>query len=225
MRKQLLASALVVLAGTSHAALDWTSDTLVTFSGYDGQPLAATGPLNAGWLNSEITAFGPGFLTVTLIGKEATYTDQMSFNLGAFTLTNTAAAGTSVSLPVGGAGGQTLDFTFKDTVTGNTVANGGPSGGYATYAVLGVAVPAGQVSPCGLPDLCEAFDATINGSPKSFDLILGFNDGYKGDADYDDMVVGLSFTAVPVPEPQSLALILSGLGVMGLVARRRRSNA
>jgi hypothetical protein len=38
------------------------------------------------------------------------------------------------------------------------------------------------------------------------------------DADYDDMVVGLK---LPVPEPERLALMLAGLGVLAYVVRRR----
>lgn len=34
---------------------------------------------------------------------------------------------------------------------------------------------------------------------------------------------GFSMTATPVPEPETYAMLLAGLGVMGIVARRRRS--
>ena len=49
---------------------------------------------------------------------------------------------------------------------------------------------------------------------------LGFNDGYTGDGDYDDFVIGAQVTAVPVPA----AAWLFGTGLIGLagVARTRR---
>jgi hypothetical protein len=65
---------------------------------------------------------------------------------------------------------------------------------------------------------------TQNGVPYStgaYQLLLGFNDGLLVDADYDDMVIGLSIT--PVPEPETYALMLAGIGAIGFIARRRRT--
>jgi len=49
--------------------------------------------------------------------------------------------------------------------------------------------------------------------------LLLFNDSY-GDRDFDDMVVRISIS--PVPEPEMLAMLLAGLGVVMVRARRRR---
>jgi hypothetical protein len=53
-----------------------------------------------------------------------------------------------------------------------------------------------------------------------------FNDAYKGDKDFDDMGVKISLGSVsPVPEPESYALLLAGLGLIGTVVVRRKSIA
>ena len=54
------------------------------------------------------------------------------------------------------------------------------------------------------------------GTDKSKALFV-FNDSGSKDGDYDDMVV--SVTAVP--EVETYAMMLAGLGLMGTIARRR----
>lgn len=51
--------------------------------------------------------------------------------------------------------------------------------------------------------------------------LLLFNDSFTGDGDFDDMVVRVTISAVP--EPEALAMLLAGLGVVTAAVRRRRS--
>ncbi|MDR7306922.1 PEP-CTERM sorting domain-containing protein [Rhodoferax saidenbachensis] len=53
-------------------------------------------------------------------------------------------------------------------------------------------------------------------------LVL-FNDNYRGDKDYDDMIIKISITT-PVSEPETYALMLGGLALLGAVARRRKNR-
>jgi hypothetical protein len=59
--------------------------------------------------------------------------------------------------------------------------------------------------------------------------LVGFEDLYNGgDKDFDDIVFLMSNVSnipTPVPEPETYAMMLAGLGVMAAVARRRRSHA
>ena len=53
-----------------------------------------------------------------------------------------------------------------------------------------------------------------------YDYLILFNDVYP-DADFNDMVVGVKAVQA-IPEPETYALMLAGLGVVGFMARRRR---
>jgi hypothetical protein len=97
----------------------------------------------------------------------------------------------------------TVGFSFSDNAgSGHTFANGSQQ-----TNPLGFAILKGQTNIYG-----------------TFQYLLGFNDSYKGDADYDDFVVGVNFVASPVPEPETYAMILAGLGLVGFSIRRRRTD-
>jgi hypothetical protein len=54
--------------------------------------------------------------------------------------------------------------------------------------------------------------------------ILGFNDSDKNDADNNDRLVSVQFVGAPVPEPETYAMVLAGLGLLGLSLRRRKND-
>jgi hypothetical protein len=58
-----------------------------------------------------------------------------------------------------------------------------------------------------------------------FNYLLGTDGSYAGDADYGHYVVGVkSANMAPVPEPQAYAMMLAGLGLLGVSIRRRKDN-
>ena len=202
MKRLVIAFALAMLAASAGAQ--------VTFDGGVDRPaLAAVNPngpagtlVNVGGRESALISTTTGLLTATFLGFEALDTDTFTFSLGSGTLSNKGTVGDSIS---GNVGAGMLDFTFRDTFAGTLIGNGQNLGDFTSYAVLGSF--AGAVFT----------PFTLGGT---YDLILGFNDGLRVDADYDDMVIGLRVVAIP--EPESYALMLAGLAAIGFIARRRK---
>jgi hypothetical protein len=97
----------------------------------------------------------------------------------------------------------TVGFSFSDN------ANGGHSfvNGKHQAPSFGFAILKGQKNKYG-----------------SFQYLLGFNDSYGGDADYDDFVVGVNFVSSPVPEPETYMMMFAGIVLIGFSARRRNNN-
>jgi hypothetical protein len=210
MKKIFLSVALATAALAANAQLSFVDGTnMPVINGFNpggGAPVAMGGKID-----STISTGSGGILTATYLGFEAIDTNTFSFNFGSGTLTNNLSPiGSSISGPV--AAGN-LNFTFRDVTTGTTVGNGGNGGAgslFGQYAILGSF--AGNLAS-------GAFTPYTAGGLYTF--VLGFNDGLPVDADFDDMVVGINLS--PVPEPETYALFLAGLGAVGFIARRRRN--
>jgi hypothetical protein len=192
----LLASA----CGAVQAAdLGVANASTVVFSNYDGQPLSVTGAENHGLWGALVTT-SAGTFSATYLGNESGYVDNFSFGFGNGSLLESNKLGATVSQFVGVG---TVSFNFSDNAgLGHTFKNGDQQQKVFGYAILN-----GQTNRYG-----------------SFDYILGFNDSYTGDADYDDFVVGVNFVTAPVPEPETYAMMLAGLGLLGLSVRRRKGD-
>lgn len=172
------------------------------FVNYNPNGAAGTlGPIVGGREDSSINTTA-GVLTATFLGFEALDSDTFTFTLSSGTLSNKGALNASISGPVSAGA---LNFAFADLFQGTTIGNGQNLGDFTSYAVLGSF--AGAVFT----------PFTLGGT---YDLILGFNDGMRVDSDYDDIVVGLKVAAIP--EPETYALLLAGLGAIGFMHRRRR---
>jgi hypothetical protein len=186
----------VAQAGT----LEIANSSQITFKNYDGQPQTVTGNESRGsW--GALVATSAGYFSATYLGNESGYTDGFSFGIGKGSLKETYTVGTTISEFVSAG---TLNFMFSDNAgLGHIFKNG-----QRQQNTLGFAIMDGQTNNYGI-----------------FDYILGFNDSYTGDADYDDFVVGVKFVSVaPVPEPQTYAMLLAGFGLLGLSARRRKDQ-
>lgn len=202
MKRILCGVFISVVFGVAQAGtLEIANSSAITFSNYDGQPLTVTGAENSGFWGS-LVATSAGYFTATYLGNESGYVDNFSFGFGNGSLLESNNLGASTSTLVGTG---TVNFSFSDNAgLGHTFKNGDQQ-----QKPFGFAILKGQTDKYG-----------------TFDYLLGFNDSYTGDADYDDFVVGVKFTSVaPVPEPQTYAMMLAGLGLLGLSARRRKEKS
>jgi len=203
MKQLLSALALTALATSAGAQVTFLGGTdRLSFLNYNPTGAAAALAPTGGKEDATINTTA-GVLTATFLGMEALDTDTFTFNIGAFGTLNNKVGPPSISGPVGAGA---LNFSFADLFSGTSVGNGGnPGSDFTSYAVLGTFNGA-------------VFTPATLGN--TYDLIIGFNDGLRVDADYDDMVVGLKVVAIP--EPETYALLLAGLGAVGFIARRRQ---
>ncbi len=200
MKKLALAVALMGFMGSASATgLTFDSSQYanpdITFSAYDNTIL--TGAVSSGSFG-QLLADVAGTITFTYIGEESGFKNRFALVIDGpnLVLNETGTPGvTSVSSFIDAG---LVKFRFIDTSTNpNTVFNNGqisePTLGFALLNVTGA-----------LPG----------------EFFFGFNDSFTGDADYDDIVVKATFSAVPVPA--ALPLMATALGLFGFGASRRR---
>jgi hypothetical protein len=185
----------------------------------DGFPHSAFNNLSFNY--GVLMASGPGTVTYTYLGSDASYTNSfVTYKPSTITEfsnnNNTTPRGTNFKQTVTKAGA--LDFGFSTKSPAYTVANAQPSlipfEGSTKYGknegVFGI-VQGGEGIKVGL---------------KTYQDLLIYNDPVKGgDHDYNDLVVGVNFISAPVPEPETYAMLLAGLSLLGFTAWRRKNLA
>lgn len=186
---------IVVLSETQASAIEIKNASVVNFSGYNGQPRGVTGAHSTGVWGS-LHANSSGKFSATYLGNESGYVDSFSLGSGD-SLQESNKVGDTISMKVDAG---LVNFSFSDNAGGgHTFVNG-----QSQEPVFGFAILNGQTNKYG-----------------AFDFLLGFNDSYRGDGDYDDFVVGVNLISA-VPEPETYAMLLIGLGLICFTARRRK---
>lgn len=150
-----------------------------------------------GRLRLNLGAGERAFVTYALQGAETADANRFYGPGGASTIDTRAGAGTALTTPVGAG---LLDFGFGAAATDTWFGNRAN----ASWNTANIGIVLGADRRSGW-------------------LMFEDGRGARGsDLDYDDMVVHFSINVTPVPEPGTYALMLSGLGVLGLAARARR---
>ncbi len=200
--KHLLATAVLLsgLSGFAQAAtLSYVGTSTHTLTGYD---LTATTGLSNGTNIFKMRKEGDGVFLIGNADIKLTYLGKEAGNTNVFRMpTPTNAFNTSLN-SVGDIHTLTnvnaglLKFSFFDFIACLGIKNG--EGKNSHTGALGVFVESAR------------------------SVLLMFNDG-GGDRDYDDMVVRMEVS--PVPVPAALPLLASALGGLGFMARRRKAKA
>lgn len=171
-------------------------------------------------MRSQLTAvFAAGLLGLSGAASAATY------NIGDLSLLGNAGYGKSVSFS-GGVIADQFDFSISsgDNTFGAVISKlsifsnqlltsfsgtlSGP-GGFSQVLSLGaVSIPPATIQ-----------SVTYNGILDTGNYSLAVAGTSVGDGTYQ-----VSLLATPVPEPESIAMLLAGLGLMGAIARRRNQG-
>jgi hypothetical protein len=201
---------------------DSTVGTVFSFSGTKlNQAITGTtftnGDLYEGYKGGSLYVdLVPANLTFTYLGKEAGHSNSFTYDyLGDnensfYTATTSRGSSFWVSVSVEGY----LELKFTDITASKTSA-------FSGYAESDLDIPPASSNPNNDRfGFLEVRDIDFGDGAGEYDYLILFNDVYP-DADFNDMVVGVKAVQA-IPEPETYALMLAGLGVVGFMARRRR---
>jgi hypothetical protein len=172
--------------------------------------------------NLSVKNAGTYFLTYTLIGYEASYLNSFYIDGNNSTVINNTNHKTTVITSTETlAANQLLTFAFH-TVQGNATVNNGSNlpmlpGNYNFAVALDTVYTAKKTDH----DSATKYYTYKGTGSYGFDAVLFLDDvkgfGTPDDDNHDDLIIGLKIVRAPEPS----ALLLMGLGLLGLAGVRR----
>lgn len=212
----LAAASLLAVAATAQAApIDWNTWSSTT----TGSISTSGGPIG-------VTYSGPG---VSVQTNYPSYTPTATFADGVVVDNAPAPANNIMQLMGGNASVQTLTFDTPVVDPVMAIWSLGQSGNIAQFAFIGATphlVSGGASAEYGGASISIVGDTVFgeegNGTVQflgTYSSISWTNPVFENWYGFD---VGIAGVANPVPEPETYALMLAGLGAMGFMARRRR---
>lgn len=177
------------------------ASAIQTTSGFNGIS-AVSGEQD--FVFGKLMAAEAGTLTFTFLGSEASHSDKFIGTGLASSFSSKAVGNNSFTWQITSPG--QINFSFQDVTAGYYAVSNGAS-----------------VSGWGQSNNANSWQNTFGLKKESdYSYLLLYNDYVnRGDRDYDDMVVRI--TLAPVPEPETYAMFLAGIGLMGAIARRHRN--
>jgi hypothetical protein len=180
---------------------------------------ASTLKFNSGTL--DVANVGKGqndIVTYTFLGASAANSDRFTVTGGAITSTNGNPFSNQTATPFGatitdtikgtGSAETQLGFKFTDVTDNKFLTNGCSGSGIGCQGKFGILAGGYTIDRIKYADL------------------LIYNDTGSSDSDYNDMVIGVNSICVSaVPEPETYAMLLAGLGLIGFIAYRRKNNS
>ena len=207
-------------------------------SQYNSIPLGGSTTFGGGVASTTLAFGGLTFVQSTVL----TAANQISF-LVSFTNTGSKALtglkyGVGIDPDQGGSGNNTTLNKILGQGTGSSVSAADTlygTGMTVTLANTSTAFPTGIAAYINPGDCCSAVNpATALGAAQSVGFSTLADDSIS--LAYDIGTIGLGQTVSlgynytfsqtnPIPEPETYAMLLAGLGLMGVVARRRKQQS
>jgi hypothetical protein len=211
MRKLLLAASALALASP---VASFAAPTISVVGGFGPMAIPAINNFKSELMGAGFTQYttssnlfltGMAKITYYYMGSESGFFNR--FTAGSSSYTETS-------------GGYETKWLSPVLIGTQTYATGGSLAGLLGFSSASVG---GLPSPLG----SDGFGVFLTaGKTTGYSTIyFGYDDERsRPDDNHDDFIVKAVITAVPVPEPGTWAMLLSGFAIVGSLLRRRRSN-
>ena len=174
-----------------------------SFTGNTGVSANSTDPTSTNQWGGNATSIGDSFYAFIQGNNSASasvISQSFTANAGQYTISFALADRTNYQTGNGVVGAQSINVIFDNTLLTATALSPSTNGAWTDYSFTAAAANTGTQT-------------------------LSFSGAYTGSLDSTVFLDNVAVTAAPVPEPAEGALLLSGMGLLGFVASRRKKSA